>query len=73
MGGIIYTPSHKEPQYPEGDPGDYPVGSIWQSDDGSRWTNYWDSGVKRFAWNYIDPNADLNPLPTTLTYTFEER
>ena len=72
MGGIIYTSNYKAPQPPDANAGDYPLGSIWESDDGSRWTNYWDSRVRRFAWAYIDPHADLNPLPTTWTYTFED-
>ena len=72
MGRIVYTPKYRIPQEPDVDAGDYPVGSIWQSDDGSRWTNYWDSCTRAFVWSYIDPYADLNPVPKTLTYTFTE-
>jgi len=72
MGGIIYTPNYKAPQPPDANAGDYPLGSIWESDDGSRWMNYWDSDERRFIWSYINPWDDLKPLPTTWTYTFEE-
>lgn len=67
MGGIVYSPNYrKRPQEPDDLAGDHPVGSIWQSDDGSRWMNAWVSG-EGFKWRYIDPWADIEPA-TNLEY-----
>ena len=72
MGRIVYTPRIKDPISPDVNAGDYPEGSVWESDDGSRWSSGWDSGKKAFVWTYIDPFADLNVGERlSLIYTFE--
>lgn len=72
MGRIVYIPRIKKHNYPEVDAGGYPAGSVWQSDDGSRWLSVWDPAKKEYVWAYIDPFGDLNVgARLSLTYTFE--
>lgn len=73
MGKILYTPRPKEFTPPDVPAGDYRIGSIWESDDGSRWVSGWSSERKAFVWNYIDPFADLAPGGMiSVTYSFEQ-
>lgn len=50
MGRIVYIPRVKKHDYPEVDAGGYPAGSVWESDDGSRWLSVWDSAKKEYVW-----------------------
>lgn len=59
--GVIYMPeSEPEPQRPDVDPRDYPVGTIWESPDGSRWASDW-SAASGFQWvadRTVGPEGD---------------
>lgn len=56
MGRIIQLgDSEPTPIKPDVDPRGYPTGSIWESDDGSKWVNEW-SAWNGFTWNLVREN-----------------
>ena len=49
--GVVYMPEPKrQPQRPTASAADYPVGTVWQSPDGSYWKCEWDEQDHRKQW-----------------------
>ena len=59
--GIIYAPEPKhQPIRPSVSPTEYPPGSMWESEDGTRWVIEWDNQDHRYWWFQTD-----QPVPSS--------